>query len=154
MASKTGSIFSAVAMASAIAVASPAYAASAGSKPTEVRALSTASHQAATTRLLPDGVWHCDGLDNGQLCIRFINNYTGVDERYDKRSGDPISIRFLYYDNSAASGVPHSDNGAVTIAANQSRSFAWNNTYPRQCVQGVMSVNGVDLIVTERICRS
>lgn len=86
----------------------------------------------------PSGEWRCSSLSNGRLCIRYINNYTGVDMRYQKYSGNAVLARFAY----VYSGGIRWDAGEFWILANQTMSYAWNYSYPPNSIQGLMRVSG------------
>jgi hypothetical protein len=86
-----------------------------------------------------DGLWYCHYLPNGNLCMRYINGYTGVDIHYDKLRGGTIHADFCYTDVNR--NVTYHDQGSFYISPGETKSFAWNNTYPTYIV-GHMAVDG------------
>jgi hypothetical protein len=81
----------------------------------------------------------CSNIGNGNLCIRYINGYTGIDMKYEKTAGSTIRARFSYRDYTRNQN--YWDNGTFSISARQTRSFAWNGVYPG-CVRGFLNVEG------------
>lgn len=98
---------------------------------------------------IEDGNWECKDTGNGSLCVRYINNYTGVDIAYDKRNGEPITARFSY----TSGGSTYYDDGYFTQKANKRKTFAWNNTNPSGCVTGYITAFGQSPIPSKTICR-
>src|SRR5689334_19627002 len=64
---------------------------------------------AEQTQAVLDGWWSWTPLTNGRLGVRFINNYTGVDMRFEKTGGSCIYGRFGY----SSGSWTHYDNGKV-----------------------------------------
>lgn len=90
---------------------------------------------------VPDSVWYCHYLPNGNLCLRYINNYTGVDIHYDKNAGGTITAYFSYVD--LVSDRTHC-GGPFTESPGETKSFAWNNVNPPpdMAIVGWMNVDG------------
>ena len=84
-----------------------------------------------------DGVWYCSGLTNGSLCIRYVNNFTGIDVHYAKRAGSKIIVRFSYA--SHTDGVLIGPSAWGDEYAGGLNSAIWNNaSHVTDCMQGVM----------------
>jgi hypothetical protein len=89
-----------------------------------------------------DGVWYCHYLPNGNLCLRYINNFTGVDIHYDKTAGSTIKAYFSYVD--LITGTPHCSGGAFTENVGDTKSYAWSTVtpHPDNAIIGWMDVQG------------
>ncbi|GAA4594962.1 hypothetical protein GCM10023107_32300 [Actinoplanes octamycinicus] len=111
------------------AVPASASAADAGS----VTVLSTGGDYIKVT----DSKWYCSSLSNGSVCIRYINNFTGVDVKYVKTGGSKLSVRFSY--GSHVRGAATSPGAWQTISSGQTKSTVWNNaSILGDCLQGHM----------------
>lgn len=70
---------------------------------------------------------NCRNIGNGDVCIRIgdINNLTAdVTVWFNKRAGDPVSVRLRY-----SGGSGQEDEGAFTISAGQVRGYIWRNQF-------------------------
>jgi hypothetical protein len=84
-----------------------------------------------------DGVWYCSPLTNGSLCIRYVNNFTGIDVHYEKRAGGKIIVRFKYA--SHTNGTLSQPSAWGDEYAGGLNSAIWNNaSNVSDCMQGVM----------------
>jgi hypothetical protein len=97
---------------------------------------------------IADGTYSCRNIGNGDLCVRFINGYSGVDIWYHKRAGAPVRVRFSY----AAGNFTHYDDGDFVQHAGEIRTYAWNGTNPGGCVVGFINPSGQSRIPSNTIC--
>jgi hypothetical protein len=102
----------------------------------------------AVQALIADGVWTCNNIGNGELCIRYIQGKTGVDVKYHKVSGAAITARFTYRDYTYVEN--HYDAGSFRQIAGQTKSYAWHYTYPG-CVRGFLNTSSGQFL-TPYIC--
>jgi hypothetical protein len=92
------------------------------------------------------------GTAGNEICIRFINNNTGVDMGYFKRAGNPVTVRFSYQSGSFRNW----DGGwftAVRGIPTTPYTYAWNGTNPGSCITGYLHVSDGSQYSTGQLCR-
>jgi hypothetical protein len=78
------------------------------------------------------------GSEGNRLCIQYINDNTGVNMWYEKRAGNPVSVRFSYVSGSFG----HYDDGWFTAyVRSDAFSYAWNGSNPGSCITGYLHVS-------------
>ena len=102
---------------------------------------------AASSAAAQNTPWVCQQYGTGDLCLRYINAHTGVDIKFEMRSGELTRARFGYVD--VGTGVVHYDDGAFSQKPPSRaskpptrRSYAWNGTNPGLRVTGFLETEG------------